>query len=140
MDPALEEVARSLGSGAWETFFRVTLPQMRPAIVAGALLVALYSLSDFGAVSLLQYDSFAREIYLQYRSAFDRTPAAILALMLVLLTAAILLVEGRTRGRGRYHRSTVRPAATVPLGRWRLPALAFRGGGVREGVGHARSV
>jgi iron(III) transport system permease protein len=131
MDPALEEVARSLGGGAWETFFRVTLPQMRPAIVAGALLVALYSLSDFGAVSLLQYDSFAREIYLQYRSAFDRTPAAILALMLVLLTAAILLVEGRTRGRGRYHRSTAgaaRSVTTVALGRWRWPALLFCGG------------
>ena len=50
MDPALEEAARSLGSGAWTTFFRVTVPQLRPAIVAGSLLVALYSLSDFGAV------------------------------------------------------------------------------------------
>jgi iron(III) transport system permease protein len=78
MDPALEEASRSLGSGGWATFFRVTLPQLRPAIVAGALLVALYSLSDFGAVSLLQFDSFSREIYTQYRSAFDRTPAAIL--------------------------------------------------------------
>jgi iron(III) transport system permease protein len=131
MDPALEEAARSLGSGAWETFFRVTLPQMQPAIVAGALLVALYTLSDFGAVSLLQYDSFSREIYIQYRSAFDRTPAAILALMLVALTAAILFVEGRTRGRGRYHRSAAgaaRPGTTVALGHWRLPALLFCGG------------
>ena len=100
MDPALEEAARSLGSGSWTTFFRVTLPQMRPAVVAGSLLVALYALSDFGAVSLLQYGSFSREIYIQYRSAFDRTPAAILALMLVALTAAILLIEGGTRGRG----------------------------------------
>src|SRR3712207_6251779 len=75
MDPALEEAARSLGSGAWTTFFRVTVPQLRPAIVAGSLLVALYSLSDFGAVSLLQYGSFPREIYVQYQSAFDRTPA-----------------------------------------------------------------
>jgi iron(III) transport system permease protein len=129
MDPALEEAARSLGSGAWTTFFRVTLPQMRPAIVAGALLVALYSLSDFGAVSLLQYDSFSREIYIQYRSAFDRTPAAILALMLVALTAAILIVEGRTRGRARYHGSAAaRPGTTLTLGRWRWPALCLCGG------------
>jgi iron(III) transport system permease protein len=128
MDPALEEAARSLGTGAWTTFFWVTLPQMRPAIVAGALLVALYSLSDFGAVSLLQYDSFSREIYIQYRSAFDRTPAAILALMLVALTAAILLVEDRTRGRARYHRSAARSGAVVALGRWRWPALLFCGG------------
>ena len=129
MDPALEEAARSLGSGSWTTFFRVTLPQMRPAIVAGSLLVALYALSDFGAVSLLQYDSFSREIYIQYRSAFDRTPAAILALMLVALTAAILLLEGGTRGRGRYdQRSAARPGTLVALGRWRWPALFFCGG------------
>jgi iron(III) transport system permease protein len=128
MDPALEEAARSLGSGSWTTFFRVTLPQMRPAIVAGSLLVALYALSDFGAVSLLQYGSFSREIYIQYRSAFDRTPAAILALMLVALTAAILLIEGGTRGRGRYdRRSAARPGTLVALGRWRWPALIFCG-------------
>lgn len=130
MDPALEEAARSLGSGAWGSFFRVTLPQARPAIVAGGLLVALYSLSDFGAVSLLHFDSFSAEIYIQYRSAFDRTPAAILALMLVALTATVLFIEGRTRGRLRYHRSTVgvaRPGggAAVRLGRWRWLALAF---------------
>ena len=132
MDPALEEASRSLGSGGWATFFRVTLPQLRPAIVAGALLVALYSLSDFGAVSLLQFDSFSREIYTQYRSAFDRTPAAILGLMLVVLTGAILALEARSRGRARYHRSSagsVRPrgGATVTLGRWRWPAFFFCG-------------
>ena len=133
MDPALEEASRSLGSGGWATFFRVTLPQLRPAIVAGALLVALYSLSDFGAVSLLQFDSFSREIYTQYRSAFDRTPAAILGLMLVALTAAILALEARTRGRARYHRSSAgsarpRGGAVIALGRWRWPALLFCAG------------
>ena len=131
MDPALEEAARGLGSGALRTFWRVTVPQMRPAVVAGALLVALYALSDFGAVSILQYDSFAREIYTQYRSAFDRTPAAILGLMLVALTAAILFVESRTRGRARYHRSGAgsnRAGTLVRLGPWKWPAVAFCSG------------
>jgi iron(III) transport system permease protein len=133
MDPAIEEASRNLGIGGWATFFRVTLPQLRPAIIAGALLVALYSLSDFGAVSLLQIDSFSREIYTQYRSAFDRTPAAILGLMLVALTATILALETRTRTRTRYHRSTAgssRPygGAVVALGRWRLPALILCAG------------
>ncbi len=132
MDPALEEASRGLGSGGWTTFFRVTLPQLWPAIVAGALLVGLYSLSDFGAVSLLQFDSFSREIYTQYRSAFDRTPAAILALMLVALTATILALEARTRGRARYHRSSAGSArpyggAVISLGRWRWPVLVFCG-------------
>jgi iron(III) transport system permease protein len=92
----------------------------------------LYSLSDFGAVSLLQFDSFSREIYTQYRSAFDRTPAAILGLMLVVLTGAILALEARSRGRSRYHRSSAgsvhpRGSAVVTLGRWRWPALFFCG-------------
>ncbi|HMM42809.1 MAG TPA: ABC transporter permease subunit, partial [Thermomicrobiales bacterium] len=86
MDAALEEAARSMGLGAGEAFRRVTLPQLRPALAAGALLVAFYTLSDFGAVSLLQFDVFTRAIYTQYRGAFDRTRAAGLALVLGGLT------------------------------------------------------
>jgi iron(III) transport system permease protein len=128
MDPAFEEVSRSLGRGPWRTFLDVTLPQLRPAIAAGALLVALYSLADFGAVSLLQFDSFTRAIYLQYRASFDPTLAAVLALMLVACTAAVLFAESRLRGRGRYHRTgggATRPPRVVQLGAWRWPALAF---------------
>ena len=127
MDPALEDVARSLGSGRWAVFFRVTLPQLRPGIVAGGVLVALYTLSDFGAVSLLQFDSFSREIYTQYTSAFDRTPAAILALMLVCLVAVTFFVESRTRGRAGYGQNRTPRSVPVPLGRWRWLALAFCG-------------
>lgn len=128
LDPAYEEVSRSLGRGPWRTFLTVTLPQLRPGITAGALLVTLYSLSDFGAVSLLQFDSFTRAIYVQYRASFDPTLAAVLSLMLVVCTAAVLVAEARLRGRARYHRSgggARRPAATVRLGPWRWPAIAF---------------
>src|SRR5262249_6488428 len=62
-DPAQEEVARSLGRGPWRTFTSVTLQQVRPAAAAGALLVALYVLSDFGAVSLVRVDTFTRAIF-----------------------------------------------------------------------------
>jgi iron(III) transport system permease protein len=128
LDPAFEEVSRSLGRGPWRTFLSATLPQLRPAITGGALLVALYSLSDFGAVSLLQFDSFTRAIYVQYRASFDPTLAAVLALMLVACTAGVLLAESRLRGRARYHRSgggAARRPAVVRLGAWRWPALAF---------------
>lgn len=127
-DPAFEEVSRSLGRGPWWTFVTVTLSQLRPAIAAGALLVALYSLSDFGAVSLLQFDSFTRAIYVQYRASFDPTLAAVLSLLLVACTAGILLAEARLRGRARYHRTgggSARPAAVIRLGGWRWPALAL---------------
>src|SRR5690606_37775969 len=56
MDPPLEEAARGLGASRWRTFLTVVLPQLRPALLSGMLLVGLYVLSDFGAVSLLRYE------------------------------------------------------------------------------------
>jgi iron(III) transport system permease protein len=128
LDPSLEEAARGLGFSRTAVFRRVTLPVLQPAVAAGALLVALYTLSDFGVVSLMRYDALTRAIYLQYRSLFDRTPAAVLGLVLVALTAVVLVVEMRARRGIRYYRSSpgaARRAAPVKLGRWRWPALAF---------------
>jgi iron(III) transport system permease protein len=130
MDPSLEEASRGLGHGARETFRRVTLPQLRPAVAAGSLLVALYVLSDFGAVSLLRFSSFTRVIFVQYQAGFDRVPAAVLALWLVGLTVTLLAIEAYLRGRRRFHRCGAgaqrRPPA-VYLGAWRWPAAAFCG-------------
>ncbi|MBI2323124.1 MAG: iron ABC transporter permease [Chloroflexi bacterium] len=131
LDPALEEAARSLGFSRWAAFWRVTLAQLRPALTAGGLLVALYTLSDFGVVSMLQFDSFTRAIYVQYQAALDRTLAAALALLLVLLTLALQVVEVRTRGRARQQwRSgrSVRPQPVARLRRWRWAAVAFCAG------------
>lgn len=47
LDPALEEAARDLGAGEWQTFWHVTLPLMLPGIVAGAMLAFTLSLDDF---------------------------------------------------------------------------------------------
>lgn len=127
-DPAVEEAARSMGDGPARVFFRVLLPQLRPAIAVGALLVALYSLSDFGVVSLLQFDSFTRAIYMQYRGSFDRSGAALLSLLLVLLTVGLLAAEKLIRGRPSMSRTTcavARPRRPTPLGRWRWPALIY---------------
>lgn len=130
LDPAFEEASRSLGKGPWETFWQIILPQLRPALAAGALLVALYTLSDFGAVSLLQFDSFTRAIYTQYQGSLDRRGAAALALALVGLTIAILAVEAAIRGGARYHRvtpGTARLGRRIRLAGWRWPALALCG-------------
>ena len=127
IDPALEEAARSLGYSPWGVFRRVTLPHLRPALAAGGLLVALYVLRDFGAVSILRYDTFTRVIYIQYQSAFDRQAASGPALLLVALTLVLLALEARARGQAHYRRMAggTRTAPITRLGVWKLPALAF---------------
>ena len=128
IDPAMEESSRGLGRGSWATFFFVTLPLLRPGIAAGGLLVALYTLSDFGAVSLLRYETFTWAIFVQYESALDRTLGAGLSLSLVVLALAIVGLEVFSRGRARYYSSSSsasRPPSMVRLGRWRWPAVAF---------------
>lgn len=124
LDPAIEESSRSLGHGPWSTFFRAVLPQLRPTVGAGTLLVALYALSDFGAVSIVRYDTFTLSIYNAYRGLFDRTVAAALALVLVALTLSLVAAEARAaRGARPGHGRSARPPVAIPLGRWKLPAL-----------------
>lgn len=121
IDPATEEAATGLGAGRWKVFRTVTLPQLRPSLVSSALLVGLYTVSDFGAVSLLRYDTFTRAIYTLYRGQIDRRPAATLSLILMALAVIILVLERRTRGRAALH--SRRPRRARPLLKlvgWRL--------------------
>jgi len=137
LDPSLIEAARILGLTSRQAFWRVTLPHLRPAVLAGALLVILYVLRDFGAVTLLQYNSFTRIIYNRYLS-YQLEMASIYAVVLVVLTSAILYLEQRSRGPARYSRlSAGSPRRLLPtqLGRWKAPALAFTGAVVTAGLG-----
>lgn len=115
LDPSLEEAAAGLGAPPRRIFWTVVLPQLRPAVVAGALLVALYTLSDFGAVSLMRFDVFTRVIYAQYQGRIDRTPAAVLSVVLILLALTVLWAEQRSRGRAVYF--TRRPQRSLPRNR-----------------------
>lgn len=145
-DPSLEDMSRSLGTGAFETFVRVTLPQVRTAAVGGGLLVGLYVLSDFGGVATMRYEVLTTVIFESYRGAFDRTPAAVLGCVLAAL--ALLVVGGerllRRRsgptakvGSGAPRRQSVRPlgVARVPLlvltSVWLLVVLGVPAWGMR---------
>jgi iron(III) transport system permease protein len=131
LDPALEETSRGLGYSSWATFRRVVLPLLRPSIATGGLLVALYTLSDFGAVSLLRYETFTWAIFVQYGAALDRTLGAVLSLALVAVALGLVALEALARNRSRYYRSdqgASRPTSLVRLGRWRWPALVFCSG------------
>jgi iron(III) transport system permease protein len=126
MDESLEEAGRSLGLSNREVFARVTLPQLRPAYLSGAILIVLHVAGDFGVVSLMRFETFSLAIYLQFAAAFDRTYAAILALILLVLTSLFLWLESRlVRNAVLYRSGAGRPRASriVPLGAWR-PAVA----------------
>ncbi len=125
IDPAHAEVARTLGLGRWQAARRTTLPLVAPAAAAGGLLTALYTLSDFGAVSLLRFDTFTRVIQTSYRAAFDRTSAAVLAIVLVALALIFVALERTMRNRHELWRvgsGTSRPHLRQPLGAWRWPS------------------
>lgn len=128
MDPAIEEASLSLGYSYYETFWRVTLPQLRPAIAAGALLVSLYALQDFGTPALMRFNSFTRVIFLQYRSSFDRSMAAALALVLVALVGLILWLEYQARSQAAYYSAgsaSQHQPKLIALGSWKWLALGF---------------
>lgn len=135
---SLEEAARSAGLSQGQVFWRVTLPLLRPALVAGALLVILYALSDFGSVAMLRVETFTAAIYLQIRGRFDRSAAAVLSLVLVLLTLGIILFEEAVQRQGaRYYQTTGqwKPVRPVSLGRWKWPATLFAWGLAFASVG-----
>jgi len=128
IDPQLEDAARAMGRSPLEVFRTVVLPQLWPVIAAGSLLVALFTISDFGAVSILRFRSFTSEIYIAYQSSFDRVAAAALGAVLVVAMLALLFASSKVRGSRAIHRlgpGTLRPAPPYRLGRWRWPALAF---------------
>lgn len=125
-DPALEEVARSLGVGRVRTWWRVTVGQARVAILGGCLLVALVILAEYGAFEIMAYQTFTTEIFTEFQ-AFRVPTACALSLVLVAIGLVVLAGEAAGGGRGRLSRSDRMAQRLTPrhsLGKWKLPALA----------------
>ncbi|MCW9023275.1 MAG: iron ABC transporter permease [Gammaproteobacteria bacterium] len=99
----LDEAARVHGASPSQVFWKVNLPLLRPAIAAGLALVVLHVLSDFGAVSMLRYQTFTLSIYLQMSGRFDYQAAAGLSMVLVCLSLTFLILERFFRNRQRYY-------------------------------------
>lgn len=123
LPPSYEESARLLGRSSAGVFRTVVLPQLGSSIRAGALLVFLYVISDFGAVQLLRYDTLTRVIY--ENRLLDRTRSLALALLLAVI--ALLVASGERALARPAPAATVARARTplrVGLGRWRWPVGA----------------
>ncbi len=124
---ALEEAARMLGHNRVRIILRVTLPMIAPAVAAGALLVGLYALSDFGTMAMLRYSTFTTAIFNQFAGQVDRASAAVLSFVLIALTLPLLFGEAiLARRRRRFTtQQVVRPPRPAHLGSWRWIAFAW---------------
>jgi iron(III) transport system permease protein len=112
LNVSFEEVARTCGASSLRRILSVTLPLLRPSIVAGVALVILYVVSDFGAVSLLRYQTLTYAVYQQMTGQSDNQAASILSLLLVVLALLFLLTERWFRHKSRFYQTA---------GRYRAP-------------------
>ncbi len=121
LDRSLIEAARTLDSGPFDAFRRVILPQIRPGIAAGSLLVALYAISDFGTPAFMRVSVFTSVIF-QEGDIGNLAYASLLSIQLIAVIAVILVLEaalGREEdvGGGSSRGSRMR------LGVWKWPAI-----------------
>lgn len=125
---ALDDVARTLGHGPFSAFRTSTWPQIRPAAFAGALLVCLYVISDFGAVALFRFPVLTTAVQQAYGSSFDRNYAAVLATVLIGLAILVVVLEQVARGKDQKRFATPPKASgirLVSLRGWTAPALVL---------------
>jgi len=137
MNPSLEEASSASGARPITTFFRVTLPVLRPGVLAPLILAILVALEQFEMPLIIGFP--ARINVFSTRLYFDLNPedelpaygkAAAVALLFLVAAIALLLVYNHLIRRaerfvtvtGKGYRPT-----RYALGRWRVPALAFVG-------------
>lgn len=102
------EVARTLGRTSMGTFWAVALPLARPALAAGAALVAMETLNDLGAVQYLGIETLSASIYATWLQRSNLGGAAQLATVILGLTVLLIAVERFARRGAKVHHTTGR--------------------------------
>jgi putative spermidine/putrescine transport system permease protein len=104
LDPALEEAARNLGASRWRAFLHVTLPQLRPGLLAGGIFVFVEALDNF-SISVFLTDvntsTLPVEAY-NYIRDFDDPTVAAMASMLIGLSVVLVFLIQRVTGLDRF--------------------------------------
>jgi len=102
LDPRLEQAARVLGASPWRTLWEVTLPLLRPAILAATLLVFMFDFTSFGVILLLGGPRFATlevEIYVQALQMLNLPLAGLLSAIQLACTLMLMLAYNRVAAR-----------------------------------------
>ena len=126
LDPALEDVAMSLGWPPAKVALRLVMPQVKRAVASGALLAFLYTLADFGVVATMRLQVFTWVIHGAYKASFDPNRAAILALVVCGISVVFVMLELGVRGDGSSSRvgaGVARERMRYPLGKTRVPVI-----------------
>lgn len=112
LDGRVEDASRTLGASRWYTFRRVTLPAIRPALIAGAVLSWARALGEFGATITFagNFPGTTRTMPLAVYLSLETNPeeAIVLALLLIALSFAVLVGL-----RDRWFGKVVRPERAV---------------------------
>ncbi|MEW9500610.1 ABC transporter permease [Jeotgalibacillus marinus] len=126
INPSFEEAGYISGLSHFGVIRKVTIPMVRPAIGSGAILVALYVVSDFGSVAMLRYPTFTQAIYFQMGS-FDRVGASIFSMILIVITLVFLGIQYASKRRMKFYQvdGTSKAPTLIDLGKWKVPALIF---------------
>src|SRR5215813_631509 len=127
----MERSAALLGASWWRTTWRITLPLIRPALIAGALLSFLEALAEFGTPAFLLIPAgrqvITTQLYLFFQFPTRPNLAAAYAIPLLLVTAGLFVLQQRLLRRGRFTTVAGKGAVREPfrLGRWRWVLFAI---------------
>lgn len=114
-------VARTLGHRQWNIFRKIVLPQARPALAAGLVLVIMESLNDVGAMTFFGVRTFAIAIYSVWLDEGSLGGAALLSVLMIAVAMALVYFERWARGKDKLPR-TLQPDSGYPrqrLAGWR---------------------
>ncbi|MCH7788353.1 MAG: iron ABC transporter permease [Acidobacteria bacterium] len=119
---SFEDSARVLGDSAARAVAKTVLPHISGSVAAGTLLVFLYTISDFGAVQLMRYDTLTRAIETNYLA---RPPTAFALSLVLMVMAALVVAAERLVSRRLPVMGAARSSRAVQyrLGRWRWPCF-----------------
>ena len=95
IDPSLEEAARDMGASRFKVFTTVTLPLILPGLGNAFLVTFIESIADFANPMIIggSYDTLATSIYLQITGAYDKEGASAMAVVLLLITLMMFIVQ-----------------------------------------------
>ena len=96
------ESGRTLGFNQFQVFYKLAVPMIRPAIVAGLMLVIMETLSDFGAVDHFAIATFTTGIFRTWYGMYDLETAMQLASLLLIFVTIFIFIERRSRRKAAF--------------------------------------